>query len=422
MSQSPSSLKILYVTAHCPLANAYGAQIRVLNTARTLKKLGTVDFVIAPHEELDRAHLERTRQEFADVTVVEMEKLAPMGLIDRLRFEFDPTFMKTHFTVVSEKGRGFLLESFPKYDLIWVHTLRTANEFRIYRWPHAVLDLDDVQSRMYQARVQATALGIRKALNYRMSLIWRRRERILAGRFDALVVCSESDRKYLGDSSQINVVPNGFSRPDCEPAYEPVQPPRIGFIGLFDYYPNRDGILWFITKVWPSIKAKAPTVRLRLVGKGSEVGFSEMGPDIDGLGYVEDASEEIASWTSMIVPLRVGGGTRIKIAEAFSRKCPVVSTSLGAFGYEVANGRDLLLADTPTDFASSCLSLIRDYGLGSMLAENGWNLFLHKWTWDSANEAVSRAVELCLNTTRGAQKAEPIKGVVGQYVPTKTGN
>jgi glycosyltransferase involved in cell wall biosynthesis len=110
----------------------------------------------------------------------------------------------------------------------------------------------------------------------------------------------------------------------------------------------------------------------------------------------------------MTVPIRIGGGTRIKIAEAFSKKCPVVSTSLGAFGYDVVDRQDLMLADTAQDFASACLSLIKDENLGSILSENGWEAFLRHWTWESMFPAVSRVVEECLREDQGITRQVPI--------------
>jgi glycosyltransferase involved in cell wall biosynthesis len=122
-----------------------------------------------------------------------------------------------------------------------------------------------------------------------------------------------------------------------------------------------------------------------------------MGPDIVGLGYVEDPADEIASWRAMIVPIRVGGGTRIKIVEAFSRMCPVVSTKLGAFGYGVRDGNELLLADIAEEFGAACLRVIADPLLGMKLSENAWKRFLSEWTWEGIGEAVKKAVQSCLD-------------------------
>ncbi|MFO1497478.1 MAG: glycosyltransferase family 4 protein [Verrucomicrobiota bacterium] len=175
------------------------------------------------------------------------------------------------------------------------------------------------------------------------------------------------------------------------------QPTRLGFIGLLRYPPNLEGIHWFLQKVWPIIKRHEPAVRLRLVGAGADATLAGSSADVDVLGWVSDPSVEIATWSAMIVPIRVGGGTRIKIAEGFGRGCPVVTTSLGAFGYEdVRSGEDIVLADSPEAFAQACVALIRDQSLGERLAANAWEKFCCKWTWDAMAPRVAAAVEQCL--------------------------
>ena len=160
--------------------------------------------------------------------------------------------------------------------------------------------------------------------------------------------------------------------------------------------PNRTGIEWFIREVWPHVKRAAPDTRLRLVGWDSDKDFPSMGPDIDGLGFVQDTTEEIATWSAMIVPIRFGAGTRIKIAEAFSLKCPVVSTTIGAFGYNVEDGEELLLADNAEDFGKACIRIMTDHTLAMRVSENAWKRFLQTWTWDSIGESVRSAVQSCI--------------------------
>jgi polysaccharide biosynthesis protein PslH len=120
------------------------------------------------------------------------------------------------------------------------------------------------------------------------------------------------------------------------------------------------------------------------------------------LGWVNDTAEEISSWSMMIVPIHVGGGTRVKIAEAFSRKCPVVATSLGAFGYEVSDNEELLLADSPETFANACLTLLADPELGKLLAERAWERFCREWSWSAIGPKVAAAVQACLRYSHAA--------------------
>jgi glycosyltransferase involved in cell wall biosynthesis len=127
-----------------------------------------------------------------------------------------------------------------------------------------------------------------------------------------------------------------------------------------------------------------PDARLRLVGGDSDRDFSKAGPDIDSLGYIADPDDEIATWSAMIVPIRVGGGSRVKVAQAFSQRCPVVSTSLGAFGYDVIDATEILIADDPQSFSAACVKLIRDMQFGAEIAERAWRKFATHWTWNSA--------------------------------------
>jgi glycosyltransferase involved in cell wall biosynthesis len=98
----------------------------------------------------------------------------------------------------------------------------------------------------------------------------------------------------------------------------------------------------------------------------------------------------------MIIPVRYGGGTRIKIADAFSRKCPVVSTTVGAFGYEVDDGRHLLLADRPEEFSRACVDLVLNPARGTELAATAWTDFEKKWTWDAIAPKICAAAEHCI--------------------------
>jgi glycosyltransferase involved in cell wall biosynthesis len=262
-----------------------------------------------------------------------------------------------------------------------------------------VLDIDDIPSCFHRTNMSQAANVFDKLRYYRRMLRWRRRERTLLERFDALCVCSEPDRQELGGSDRIFVVPNGFNAPKHIPVRHPAVPPRIGFVGTLHYPPNRDGVRWFLKHVWPLMLRARPQARLRLVGHDSENVTWQTHQNVDGLGWVADVESEMATWSLAIVPVFFGGGTRIKIAEAFSRKCPIVSTTLGAYGYDVVNGREILIADSADDFAAKCLQILTDPSAGQAMAENGWRSFLKNWTWDSFAGQVASIVAAVLQRT-----------------------
>jgi glycosyltransferase involved in cell wall biosynthesis len=371
--------------------------LRILNIGRLLKKIGKVSLVIAPYFPIDEQGFARTREEFELKRIIQLTRDRSRNLADRIRHEFDPLFLKTSNLKVSESDRSAMLRMIEEHDVVWVHSLHTANAFQIFEWPHSVLDIDDIPSQFFTSCARSGLRTIRRLLDYRLSIIWKRRERYLSKRFNIISVVSDDDRKYLGGGRQIRVVPNGFSAPLSQIERTPSEPPRIGYIGTFKYAPNREGVEWFIKTVWPMVKKDIPSVRLRLIGEDGDKLFGGRSGDIDALGWVEDPGQEIASWALMIVPVLSGAGTRIKLAEAFSRKCPVVSTSLGAFGYNVIDREDLLLANDAKDFALSCVSLLENRAMGSKLVENAWGKFLQNWTWESIGSSVFKAVEKCLN-------------------------
>jgi polysaccharide biosynthesis protein PslH len=399
LTRAQDQPKILFVTSHWPLAPAYGAQQRVLNVWRLLSRFGDVSFVIVPTEHEDEDTVRHTRRKCEIRRIIRPLPVAPgtlyCRLTHRLQHEFDPTYMATDPYVVSDPDRAELQELIQQHDVVWVHTIRTANWFRIYRWPHSVLDVDDLPSRSYESAAQLRGSPLRRLIDVRMCWIWRRRERILSERFDVLTVCSEDDRQYLCKPGRVHVIPNGaHPLAVCSRAFSEL--PRIGLIGNCTFMPNEDGLKWFISEVWPVVKRELPRTQLRLVGRGSEGYLTKLGPDIIGLGWLEDPGHEIASWSAMIVPIKLGSGTRVKVAEGFARKCPVVATTIGAFGYDVDNGEQILLADRADDFASACIRLLRDPHLGEGISERAHKRFLERWTWDSFASNVGKVIEECL--------------------------
>jgi glycosyltransferase involved in cell wall biosynthesis len=266
-------------------------------------------------------------------------------------------------------------------------------------WPRSILDIDDLPTSVERSNFRtASSLQTRLMQMVRISS-WKRREKVLGDRFTVIAACSDADKAYLhkiGCRGPIHVIPNGFERPATDPVRRPAAPPRIGFVGPFSHPPNLGGIQWFVQECWPRIKRCLPDARLRVVGKGSEGPLKPVGPDIDGLGWVSDVVDEIATWSLMIVPVRMGGGTRVKIAQGFSLKCPIVSTSLGAYGYDVQDGKEVFLADTPRDFADACVRAIQYPIEATEMANRAWEQFLQKWTWDVITPRIWAAAEECL--------------------------
>ena len=360
-----------------------------------LKECGDVSVVVVnPHATWSDAS-ERTAAEFRVVGEVE-GTVVDRRLSDRVRRTLNPRFDNVHGLLASEDEQRRIYALAEAADIVWFLKLRSANILKRWHWPHSVMDIDDVPSTYAQA-AGATAETAMEAARSRLQ-VWveRRRERLLLERFSVLSVCSEIDRKHLGFPDRLHVIPNGFERPAQVPTPNPASPPLIGFMGLFNYAPNSQGVHWFLDNCWPRIRQEIPGVRLRLVGSGTDSSRTPTDAAVDALGWVAEPSPEIASWSLMIIPIQTGAGTRIKLVDGFSRKCPVVSTAFGALGYDVEHGRELLIADTPRAFADACISLIRDRGSAARMAECAYRAFMDKWTWEAIAPRVWAAADECL--------------------------
>ena len=380
--------RILYVSPPWPYRS-----IRSLHIARALQRFGEVEVVVVDSVCGDQPSVDVLGRELKLAYELPVPAPVPTGVFTKIRSRLDPRAPFPHGIGVDPVSEQRLRETLKSYDLVWIFKLRTANMFRFQQWPCSVLDIDDLPSGVCQTVAESHTVARERRRARGQMAQWQRREGLLGERFSVLTVCSEADRRKLKTDAPVHVIPSGFDPPPHGLSRQPSSPPRLGFIGLFDYEPNIEGVRWFIQHCWPEVKRRIPDARLRLVGRGSEAVFGGLSPDIETLGWVEDADREISGWSAMIVPLLVGGGTRVKIAEGFSRKCPIVATSLGAFGYEVESPRDLLLADQPGDFAGACVRLIEEPGMAVEMAERAYARYLQLWTWEAIAPRIWKAAE-----------------------------
>ena len=394
-------LKILYITCRRPHPQSHGGQLRAYHVANALRSVGDVTIATVGAEPGERKDGILGSGKFSLLGDWRVEPIETRGVRFFLKTCCCPGFVNFHGLVLPLKTDTELVKAVNQnFDLVWFFQLRTANYFRQARWKQSVVDIDDLPSAKIQSgRALASGLGphLRAAAWHQAARIHERRS---VDRFTVRAVCSEEDRVMLGGDSDIQVIPNGFARPKGEPLRTPTDPPRIGFIGLMDYEPNRDGICWFLRHCWPVLRAAMPGLRFRLAGKGATESIPIPPKGVDVLGWVDDAAAEIATWSLMVIPIRSGAGTRIKIADTFSRKCPAVSTSIGAYGYAVQDRLQIRLADTPEAFADACLDLLNNPDEATTMAERAWLEFLEKWTWDAIEPRVSAAAEKAMKLAR----------------------
>jgi glycosyltransferase involved in cell wall biosynthesis len=160
-----------------------------------------------------------------------------------------------------------------------------------------------------------------------------------------------------------------------------------------DYLPNEDAVLYFCNSILPLIRKSNEQISLRVVGIQMPESIRKLSarPGVTIVGKVNDVAPEYERTRVMVVPLRAGSGTRIKILEAFSFGIPVVSTAVGAAGLDVTHEVQLLIADTPEEFAAACLRLIDDERLAETLAEKAHQWLVNHHSLDRAREVLQDA-------------------------------
>jgi glycosyltransferase involved in cell wall biosynthesis len=165
------------------------------------------------------------------------------------------------------------------------------------------------------------------------------------------------------DPSRVTVVPTGVDLRQYQPGFSQDREvgPLVMFVGAMDWEPNIDAVEFFCKEVWPSVLNQVPQARFRIVGRNPDRRVQRLaGSSIEVTGQVPAIIDHLREAPVVIVPLRIGGGTRLKIYEAMAAGKAIVSTSVGAEGLDVHHGQDIILADRPKEFAEAVLMFLED--------------------------------------------------------------
>jgi glycosyltransferase involved in cell wall biosynthesis len=163
----------------------------------------------------------------------------------------------------------------------------------------------------------------------------------------------------------------------------------VVYFGLLSTAPNVDGVMHFIQDIWPRIVEENPDARCKIIGARPPSSLRALaGPQVELTGFVSDLRPELAAAAAVVVPLRLGGGTRLKIVEAMAMGKAIVSTTLGAEGIEAVPGRDLLVEDQPAAFADAINRLLAEPDLASRIGQSARRLAVERYSWSGAARAL----------------------------------
>ena len=285
------------------------------------------------------------------------------------------------------------LTSYNKFDIVQIEHSRMAF-YREYIDPKSqslsAITFHNIAADQY-ARISLIQKGILSKLRaWLFSRQLRRWEPGVAGEFTRCITVSDIDRKTLLASNpalKLEVIPNGTDTKKYQLLEMESNVFNLLFIGSMNYPPCVDAVIYFSTRILPIIQIEIPDVHLWIVGNNPSLEVQNLTSDhIHVTGFVESVIPYYQQTAVVVVPLRAGGGTRLKILEAMTFGRPVVSTKIGCEGLDVINGQHLFIADTPEEFSEGTIRLLKDKKLSKQIVCQARKLVEQKYDWDQISE------------------------------------
>jgi polysaccharide biosynthesis protein PslH len=276
-----------------------------------------------------------------------------------------------------------------KFDAVQLETSNLFSYLEIIRAtpnnPAVLLDWHNIDSELMSRYASGSANPAKRWIARRTANLLSDLETKLMGLCDAHTVVSERDRSKLLERNpvaRVKVIPNGVDSHAFAPTGSPAKGKSLLFVGSMDYHANVDAAVWFANDVWPGISERFPSLQFNVVGRSPAQEVRALASErIRISGTVEDVRPYYSDAMAVIVPLRVGGGTRLKILEAMAMGVPVISTKLGAEGIDYRNERDILLADSTEQMIQAVERIMTDSSLRCQLGQAGRRLVSEHYDW-----------------------------------------
>ena len=380
VSELVSLMKILFISHLLPFPLRTGAALRNHGELKELSKNNEVDIlsfsqkVLIPDDELLQQSIAATRKICRRLEVLSIPTdcskwswygLLLLNLCSLTPYSVWRFYSRKMARLVQEQCKA------ENYDIVHIDTIALAQYHAYCGKAKLVLNHHNVESAILFRRAAAEKNFVRRAYVALQAWKLQRYERKLIPRFPLNVCVSELDALALErDVPGIRtfVVPNGtdtdyFSPDDSPAADEQAHSPSLIFVGGMTWFPNLEGMLWFCRDIFPSIVNSVPDVSLSIIGSCPNGEMRQLAADAGNirlLGIIDDIRPYVQRATVFVVPLRVGGGTRLKILDAMASGKAIVSTSIGAEGLNVRSGEDIVIADDARGFADAVVDLICD--------------------------------------------------------------
>ena len=391
-------MKILFLSRWYPFPPDNGSKIRIFNLLRYLAEKHEVDLISFAAISVSNKRIQAAKKYCANVSVIQYRNFDPRHWKALLGF-----FSKKPRSIVQTYNLGMeecITDAINQndYDVVIASQIDMLPYVEKINGPTKILE--ELELAPFSERVAKEGSVLEKL---RRRIAWGKLTHyIKLGTKDisGVTVVSNKEKAIVDEvllqSTDVCVVPNTVDI-EVNSVYGDTKKtsyPSLIFNGALSFYVNFDAMKYFINEIFPKVQQVRPDVKLLITGSLSGVDLSNF-PKNEGVvftGYLEDIRKAVAESWVCVVPIRLGGGTRLKILEALSLRTPVVATSKGAEGLDLSSGEDYLLGDTPHEFGEQVIQLIQNEDIRNRISQTGFTSVKAKYNWRRGGDQLEKFI------------------------------
>lgn len=391
-------MRVLFIATRLPLPAHSGGQVRALNLIKQATKFHKIDVVCFSFDAADAEHAKGLRDLDTSVTLVPVRDRNIIQKISAVLFAAAPYSVSKYWSREMAAAIEKLIST-NSYDVVHFEQVHMAHYRKFCNGHPCLVDQQNVEHRILERCANVEKSLFKRRLFLAQARKMKAFEATHLAGFSACSAVSDEDGRVLMNLVRnirpVYTLPNGvdteFFRSRAHHICESPEEDALVFTGSMDWLPNADAASYFCKDILPLIWAVKPNVRFYIVGKGPSGRSNEFADvRIIQTGRVDDVRAFTARSKVVVVPLRIGGGTRVKILEAMSMERAIVSTSTGAEGIEYTVDTDIILADRPEVFARKVVLLLDDNEKRRALGMAGRKLVLEKYDWNIVGQKLNR--------------------------------
>jgi glycosyltransferase involved in cell wall biosynthesis len=392
-------MKILVLDEWLPSICNSGKSIRTFELLSPLAKCHSITYLVNQLGEVNREHLQKMRDAGFDVICVPRPLIydsipaIAFGVIPAF-FDSLPISVRRHTSAEFIEVLRRQLASF-KYDVVHIEWSHYAVYSRYIKDMPTFACTHNVEFLSWKRFFNAMQNPFKKLLGLHEWIKMYKFEKTFYPKLDYMSTVSDEDAQLVKNEFGMNrvcVIPNGVAISYYDEVENTPIPGKIVYCGSMDTHVNQDAVSYFLREIFPLVVELNPSIQFQVIGRNPPSWLLKYSSDkVSFTGSIADVRQPLKEATLEIVPLRIAGGSRLKILEAFAAKTPVLSTTIGAEGLDVSPHENIEIADSTVNFAAKCIELLNDQSLRNKLIENARQLVDEKYDWSRISPMLESA-------------------------------